>query len=151
VLALAVGAIEVAGDVVVPLAVVLGAFLLGYAFYACAFATAGALVPRQEEVQNVTTPLTLVLVGSLFVAFAAIDDPGGGLARVASFLPPVAPIVLPVRIIAGEVAAWELALSVLLLLAATAALVRVAARIYQNAVLQTGTRVGLAQAWRAGA
>jgi len=148
-LALAVGALEVAGDALVPLAVVLGAFLLGYAFYACAFATAGALVPRQEEVQNVTTPLTLLLVASLFLAFAAIDDPGGGLARVATFLPPVAPMVLPVRLIAGEVPAWEVALSVLLLLAATAGLVRVAARVYRNAVLQTGSRIGLRAAWRA--
>jgi len=148
-LALAVGALEVAGDALVPLAVVLGAFLLGYAFYACAFATAGALVPRQEEVQNVTTPLTLLLVASLFLAFAAIDDPGGGLARVATLLPPVAPMVLPVRLIAGEVPAWEVALSVLLLLAATAGLVRVAARVYRSAVLQTGSRIGLRAAWRA--
>ena len=45
-------------------------FVLGYAFYSCAFACAGALVPRQEELQATTTPLTMVILISLFMAFA---------------------------------------------------------------------------------
>ncbi len=64
-LALAAGSLDVPGDAVVALLVVLGFFVLGYAFYAALFAVAGALVPRQEEVQNATTPITVMLLRGL--------------------------------------------------------------------------------------
>ena len=49
--------------------------MLGYGFYACAFGCAGALVPRLEELQAATTPLTLMIMVSLFVAFAVNSEP----------------------------------------------------------------------------
>jgi ABC-2 type transport system permease protein len=113
------------------------------------FAVAGALVPRQEDIQNSTGPLTIVLVGSFLLSFSAIEDPGGGLATVLSFVPPTAPMVAPVRLIAGDMPLVQVVLSVAVLLASTAALVLVAARIYANAVLRTATRVRPLDAWRA--
>jgi ABC-2 type transport system permease protein len=46
------------------------------------------------------------------------------------------------------VPAWQVAAGVLLLLGAAALLLAAAARIYANAVLRTGGRVRLADAWR---
>jgi ABC-2 type transport system permease protein len=148
-IAVAAGTLDLAGDAVGALAVVLAWFVLGYAFYACLFAVAGALVPRQEDVQNSTAPLTLMLVGSFLLSFAAIGDPGGGLATALSFVPPTAPMIAPVRLIAGEMALDQVLLSAAVLVAATLLLVAAAARIYANAVLRTGTRVRLLEAWRA--
>ena len=51
-------------------------FVVGYAFYACAFACAASLVSRQEDLQSVITPLTLVLLVSFFVSFAVVERPG---------------------------------------------------------------------------
>ena len=81
---IAIGAIEVPSDAIVVAAIVLAWFVLGYAFFACAYAAAGALVPRQEDLQNTTTPLSLVLIASFLLSFAAIENPDGGLARVLS-------------------------------------------------------------------
>jgi ABC-2 type transport system permease protein len=148
-IAVAAGTLDLAGDAVGALAVVLAWFVLGYAFYSCLFAVAGALVPRQEDVQNSTGPLTLMLVGSFLLSFKAIEDPGGGLATALSFVPPTAPMIAPVRLIAGEMPLGQVLLSAAVLLAVTLLLVSVAARIYANAVLRTGTRVRLLDAWRA--
>jgi ABC-2 type transport system permease protein len=148
-LAIATGTLDLAGDAVGAIGIVLAWFVLGYALFSCMFAVAGALVPRQEDIQNSTGPLTVILVGSFLLSFSAIDDPGGGLATVLSFVPPTAPMVSPVRLIAGEMPAVQVALSVAVLAASTAGLVLVAARIYANAVLRTGTRVKLLDAWRA--
>jgi ABC-2 type transport system permease protein len=145
------GQVELTSDVVVAVAVVLAWFVLGFALYSCAFAVAGALVPRQEEIQSVTAPLTILILASFFLSFGALDDPGSSLARVLSFVPPSAPMVMPVRSIAGDAAAWEIALSAALTLVAAAALVALAARIYGAAVLRTGARVSLRTAWRASA
>jgi ABC-2 type transport system permease protein len=147
--ATAVDAISVPASALGTIGWVLAWFLLGYAFYSSLFAVAGAIVSRQEELQNTATPLNLLMVGSFLVAFlGAGSNPGSTLATVSSFLPPVAPLVMPVRIAAGEVAAWQVAVSVGIMLVSIVAVVLLASRLYEGAVLRTGARVKLGDAWR---
>jgi ABC-2 type transport system permease protein len=143
------GQLDVTGDVVSAVGVVLAWFVLGFGLYSCAFAVAGALVPRQEEIQSITAPLTVLIVASFFLSFGALDDPNSSLARVLSFIPPSAPMVMPVRMIAGNAAPWEVLLAIAVTLAAAAALIALAARVYGAAVLRTGSRVSLRAVWRA--
>ncbi len=144
----ATGTLEIDSDVVSAVALAVVWFVLGYAFYACLFACAGALVPRQEELQAVTTPLTLVILVCFFLAFGVLQEPDGTLARVSSFIPPLAPMTLPPRIALGEASAVEVVGGVVVTLAAIAALIPLAARIYSGALLGTRTRVKLRDAWR---
>jgi ABC-2 type transport system permease protein len=123
--------------------------VLGYAFYAGLFACAGALVPRQEELQSSMTPLTMVILFSFFVSFAVLDNPDGTLARVTSFIPFSAPMIMPVRIALGEASTFEIVAAFAITAAAAAALVPVAGRIYSGAVLRTGSSVKLRDAWGA--
>lgn len=146
----AAGALELSARALGTVALAFGWFLLGYAFYSCLFAVAGAIVSRQEELQSTTTPFTIVIFLAFFLAFAALDDPDSTLARASSFIPPVAPLVMPPRMAVGQVPAWEVALSVALIVATTAALVPLAARLYAGAVLRTGARVKLREAMSAG-
>jgi ABC-2 type transport system permease protein len=147
----ATGQLDVTGDLVTAVGVVLAWFVLGFLLYSCAFAVAGALVARQEEVQSVTAPLTILVVASFFLSFGALDDPDSSLARVLSFVPPSAPMVMPVRQIAGNVTASEMLVAILLTLVAAAALIALAARVYGAAVMRTGSRVTLRTVWRASA
>lgn len=121
-------------------------FLLGFAFFSCAYASLASLVSRQEEVQNTTMPVTLLVIGGFFVSFAAAEDPGSTIVRVASFFPPFAPLVMPAR--GGAVALPEAALAIAVSLAASALLVVIAGKIYAGAVLRTGSKVKLRQALR---
>lgn len=142
------GQIDVSADLVEAVGVVLAWFVLGFGLYSCAFAVAGALVPRQEEIQSVTAPLTIIILASFFLSFGALDDPGSSLARSLSVVPPAAPMVMPVRMIAGDAATWEVVASIVLTLLAAVALIAIAARIYGAAVLRTGSRVALRTVWR---
>jgi ABC-2 type transport system permease protein len=142
------GALDVDGDLLGAVALALVWFLLGYAFYAAAFAVAGALVPRQEELQSSTTPLTMLILVSLFAGFIVVGDPEGTLATVCSFIPTTAPITMPGRIVQGVVPAWEIAASVAVMVASTLALIPLAARIYAAVVLRTGSAVKLREAIR---
>ena len=148
VVAAATGALTVDGELVVAIALSLVWFVLGYAFYASAYAVAGALVPRQEEIQSSTTPLTMLILVSLFAGFAVLDDPDGTLAHVTAFIPPMAPVTMPSRIILGAAPAWEIAASVALMVASTLALIPFAGRIYAGVVLRTGSAVKLSEALR---
>jgi ABC-2 type transport system permease protein len=147
--AVAAGSITLPPDAAGTIGSVLLWFLLGYAFYSSMFAVAGAIVSRQEELQNTATPLNLLLLASFFVAFTA--SVGGGdttLARVSTFLPPVAPLVMPLRIAGGDAAPWEVAVALAIMLVSIVAVVLLAARLYEGAILRTGARVKLGDAWR---
>jgi len=78
-------------------------FVLGFAFYSCLFAVGGALASRVEDLQSTTTPLTMVVMASFFAAITTGGNSSGPVARVATFLRPSAPLVLPIRVSAGEV------------------------------------------------
>ena len=142
------GGLDLTADAVKVLGVVVGWFLLGYAFYAAVFAASAARVSRQEEVQNVTTPVTMVLLVSFLAGIYASNQPDSTLTTVLSIVPPFSALVSPPRVAAGAMPLWQLLLAVGLMLVVVVLLVRVAARLYEGAVLRTGARVGLREAWR---
>ncbi len=124
----------------------LGWYVLGFAFYGCLFAMGGALASRAEEMQNTTAPISFVVMAALFAAFNANGDPSGIVARVATFLPPAAPMVVPIRSAAGEIAAWEMVASACLVLASLVGIVWLAARVYAGGALHVRGQLKLRQA-----
>lgn len=126
-------------------------FLLGYMFYAFLFAAVGSTVSRQEDLQGVIfLPIGLILPGYL-LAIAAAENPDGLLVRVGSLLPMWAPFVMPVRIAAGSAAGWEIAVAVVGSIIGAVALVWIGSRVYRGALLRTGSKVKITDAWRAAA
>jgi ABC-2 type transport system permease protein len=113
-------------------------FVLGFFFYATLFAVAGSIVSRQEDLQATMTPLTILIVASFFIGIGAVQDPSSTLASVASYLPFSAPLVMPTRIVLGDIALWKAVLSAAISIGATVGLIPVATRVYSRAVLRTG-------------
>ena len=120
-------------------------FAAGFVALACLWAVAGALASRTEDLQSTASPLTMLLV-VLFIGALSVE---GRAEVVASFLPPVSAIVMPKRILAGDAVWWEPVLALALLALCAAALVAVGERLYRRALMQTGGKVSLRQAWSA--
>ena len=147
--ALALDVVDLPGQLIGTVLTVIAWFVLGYALYASIFAAAASLVSRQEDLGSVLTPTTLLLVVGFIVSIQAAQDPGSTVATVTSFIPGMSPLVMPVRIAAGEAAGWEIAVSVALMLVAIALVVRIGGRVYAGALLRTGSKVKLREALRA--
>jgi ABC-2 type transport system permease protein len=130
---------------------VIGWFILGFAFYATLFAAAGSLVTRMEELQNVIVPINLTILVSFFISIGALQDPNGRLQVIASLLPTSSALAMPVRIVVGAATPWQIVLSLVLLIGSTVLLVPIAARLYSGAVLRTRGRVKIREAWRSAA
>jgi ABC-2 type transport system permease protein len=141
--------VDIPGEVVGTAVSVVAWFVLGYALYAAIFATAASLVSRQEDLGTVVMPTTLVLVAAFVIGIQAASDPSGALARITSLLPGLSPLVMPVRMAAGAVALWEVALAVVLELLAIVLVVRLGGRIYAGALLRTSGKTKLRDALRA--
>lgn len=123
-------------------------YLLGFAFYAVAYAAAGSLVSRQEEAQNASFPLTMMLMAAYFIASFSIGGENPVL-RLSSLLPMFAPMTMPLRIAAGDAAAWEIVASLALMIISTYGLIRFAGRVYAGGVLQSAGRLKWKEAFRA--
>ena len=144
----ATGAIEMPASTPEVLLLVLVYFLLGYLLYAAAFAVAGAMVSRQEDVQSAAAPLSIVLVAAYLIGITAIDKPEGTLAVVASLVPLTAPMVVPGRAAQDALPLGELALSLALMVVGAALVLWLAARVYDRAVLRMGRPLRLAETLR---
>ena len=125
--------------------------VLGFFLYATLYAAAGSLVSRQEDVSQVVMPMALVLTAGYLVAiYAAIGflDIRSGWMLVLSQVPFVSPFLMLSRIIAGEASAWEIALSLAILVLSIPVALWVASRVYAAGVLIYGQRPSVRMIWR---
>ena len=149
VLASATGAMHLPAHALGTVAISVGWFALGFAFYASLFAVAGALVARMEELQNAIVPINLLILASFFISIGAVASPDTTLAITASLLPFSSALAMPVRIAVGSATFGQILASLAILVVSVGLLVPFAGRLYSNAVLRTGSRVKLRDVWRA--
>ena len=123
-------------------------FLLGFLFYATAYAAVASLVSRQEEIQSAVAPISILQIAGYLLMYAALPNPSGPLATVCSLLPPFAPILMAVRMAASPVPFWQVGLAIALIVASIVGLTWLAGRMYSNAALHLGTRVRFMDAFR---
>ena len=123
-------------------------FLLGFLFYATAYAAVASLVSRQEEVQSAIAPIAILQIAGYLLVYATLPDPTGLLATVTSVLPPFAPILMAVRMAATDVPSWQVGLAVVLAVGSIVGLTWLAGRIYANTALHVGSKLRFMDAFR---
>ncbi|GAB3870272.1 ABC transporter permease [Kibdelosporangium lantanae] len=145
----ATGVLTVSGVAVSGLLLGVVWYLLGFFFYATIFAAVGSLVSRQEDAQGVLTPVIMVIViGFIFSINLLISNNDGTLTMVLAMLPPFAPILMPGLTAFGTAPVWLQIASFALTIGGIALVAWFGGRIYRNAVLRTGSRVSLRDAFR---
>lgn len=121
-------------------------FAVGFILMASLYAGAASLVSRQEDVASAVSPLTfLIMIPYLLVV---IGNQNAVLMGVLSYIPFSAPVGMPVRLLLGDAAWWEPIIALVLLIATTLVSILVGARMYEQSILRTGSRVSLRDALR---
>ena len=122
---------------------------LGFGFYGWAFAAAGSLVSRQSEAGAAAFPVYIPLFAGYFAAttsFGATDP--NALIRVLAYVPPTAPLCMPVLIANDAVAGWQVALAALGVVGVDPVMARLAGAVYANSILRAGKRMKWLEAIR---
>jgi ABC-2 type transport system permease protein len=115
-------------------------FLGGYFLYAAMFAAVGSMVNEdQQEAQQMTIPITMPIILAFFIMTSAIKDPNSPLAVFGSMFPLTSPIVMMARIPYG-VPAWQIAVSMLLLIGGFVFMTWISAKIYRTGILLYGKK-----------
>jgi ABC-2 type transport system permease protein len=116
-------------------------FLGGYLLYGALFAAVGSSVDSPAEAQQFMFPITIPLLISYMSLFMfVLKDPHGPISVWLSIIPFTSPIAMMGRIGFG-VPFWQLALSMILLIAGFVFTTWVAGRIYRVGILMSGTKV----------
>lgn len=115
-------------------------FLAGYLLYSAMFAAVGSAVDNEADTQQFMLPITIPLIFSFVIAQNVIQDPESPMAFWFSIIPLTSPVIMMVRMPFG-VPAWELALSMGLLVLGFIFTTWLAARIYRTGILMYGKKV----------
>jgi ABC-2 type transport system permease protein len=113
--------------------------ILAVLLFSSIFMAVGAAVTQLKEAQSMLLPVWLLMCVPMFVWLQIVREPNGTLAMWLSFFPPSAPLVMVLRLASEEIVPpWQIALSLSLLVAATAAITYLAARIFRVGMLWQG-------------
>jgi ABC-2 type transport system permease protein len=113
-------------------------FILGYFLYATLAAFLGSLVSRIEDVQQMITPMTLLIVAAFMIAMFGLTKPESSVITITSYIPFFAPMIMFLRVGMLTLPTWEIALSIGLLVLTITLLAIFGARVYRGGVLMYG-------------
>jgi ABC-2 type transport system permease protein len=119
-------------------------YILGYLLVSAILTGIGSVCNTIKETQSLMMPVMLIFIIPLMGWFKLVQSPDGTLARVLSFVPPVTPMVMVLRLAAGSnVLFVEIAASMLLLAVAVILVIWAAAKIFRTGILMYGKKPGL--------
>jgi ABC-2 type transport system permease protein len=113
-------------------------FILGYFLYATLAAFLGSLVSRIEDVQQMITPMTLLVVAGFMIAMFGLGKPDSPFIVITSYIPFFTPMIMFLRVGMLTIPVWEAALGIAILLGTIAFLAIFGARVYRGGVLMYG-------------
>ena len=120
-------------------------FLLGYLIYACLMAGLGALMPGTKEAGQYVFFVMLPLLIPMYLNSAINNEPNGLLATALSLIPFTSPVVMPMRLVSGDVPALQVLLGLALLFVAVLGVIWLAARVFRAQSLLAGSKPTLRQ------
>ncbi len=113
-------------------------FILGYFLYATLAALLGSLVSRIEDVQQMITPMTLLIVAGFMIAMFGLSAPDNTFVTITSYIPFFTPMLMFMRVGMLNLAFWEPILGIIILVATIMILAIFGARVYKGGVLMYG-------------
>ena len=123
-------------------------FVLGFFFYSALSAGLGATVSQESDVQQFSMLLVLPQVIGLVLIVYILSNPAAWPVVLLSLFPPCTPIVMSYASAAMAVPAWQLALSLVLMVLSIYGMVWIASRIYRVGILMYGKRPTLPEMLR---
>ena len=122
-------------------------FLLGYIFYSSMYAAIGSAVDNETETQQFTLFAIIPLMIGMYGSFTIMNNPEGPLGFWLSIIPFTSPVAMIARIPFG-VPAWQIALSIFLLVISTLLMIYIAAKVYRVGILMYGNKASAKEIWK---
>ena len=123
-------------------------FLTGYFFFASIYATLGTLFDNEQDAQQSMTIVSIIAMVPLMGSFYFMSNPTALVTKILSFVPPMTPFMMILRISSDAAEPWEIAATVVLMIVSVWGMMTLAGKIFQTALLMYGKRATLPEIWR---
>ncbi len=120
-------------------------FVLGYLFYAAVFIGAGSPLTTEQEAQQVTSYLVIILILPIVLALPAMKTPEATWLKVLTYIPFLTPTMMALRIPIQMPSFWEFVATIMLMVVSICVAMIAAGRIFRIAVLSTGKSPKIAE------
>ena len=140
----------VAGLALSPVTVILclAYFVLAFLLFGTLITATGSIGTNAKDMQQYGMFWGIGAAAPMIFLEVILRDPNGPAARILSYIPLTSPVAMMMRIGTGEAPAWEIALTLVLLVVAVALTLRFAARVFRTALLMYGKRPTFAEIFR---
>lgn len=118
-------------------------FVLGFLLYASIFTVVGSICSTEQDAQQLQGMVTMPMVIPILVLMVIVQSPNSTLAVVMSLIPLFTPMVMLGRIVVLEPSAWQIGLSIVLMLVSIYISVAFSARVFRVGILMYGKRPSL--------
>jgi ABC-2 type transport system permease protein len=118
-------------------------FILGYLLLAALFAGVGSIGATAREGQGWSIIFTLPAISPIWFNYFLINNPEGAVSRALTFFPLTSPVATMMRLASHAIYAWEIALSLIILVGSIALTMWVAAKVFRAFLLMYGKRPAL--------
>jgi ABC-2 type transport system permease protein len=123
-------------------------FVLGFVLYSSVAAALGAMTNSEQELQQLNMLLMMPLFFCILMLPVVISNPNSLVARLVSLIPFCTPLLMNFRVSLSMPQPWEIALSIVLMIATIYAVLWVASRIYRVGILMYGKKPNLPEILR---
>lgn len=123
-------------------------FILGFLFYSSIFVMAGAPVTTEQEAQQATSYVSMLLFLPIILATLVAQNPSASYIKILTLIPLLTPTMMAFRIPIQTPDLWELVSGSVILLASTYFCMIAAGRIFKIGILVYGKRPTLKELLR---
>jgi ABC-type Na+ efflux pump permease subunit len=124
-------------------------YILGFLLFSSIMAGVGSICNTLKETQSLMMPISLMFVLPMISWFNLAKHPDGTYARVLSFVPPLTPMVMVLRLSASpDLRLLEIIASMVVLAVAVLVVMWVGAKVFRTGILMYGKRPGLREVLR---
>ena len=123
-------------------------FITGYLFYAAIFAAMGTFFTSEQEAQQSSGIISIVAVLPIVFASYFISNPSSAFTIGATYIPPLTPFMMIIRIGTGSVEIPEIIYTMILMIISCWFMLKISGKIFRTAVLLYGKKVTIKEVLR---
>jgi len=116
-------------------------FILGFLFYTTLFVGIGSTVNTEQQAQQITTYLSLILMLPVVIAMPVIQNPDFIVTKIFSYIPLTIPTVMVLRLNVQNVSTLEIVLTISILVLSILIVTKISAKVFRIGILSYGNKL----------
>ena len=115
-------------------------FIVGFIFYTTIFVGIGSIVNTEQEAQQMTTYISLILVLPVVFTMPAIQNPDSMMVKILSYIPLTIPSIMLLRLKIAPVSTVDIIITLFIMVASILFTLKIAAKIFRIGILSYGKK-----------